>query len=719
MNTDQQRANALPADSPRSTASERGLDRLFNPGSIALVGATERSIWARSAVENLRRFGYRGKVHMVNPKGGEVFGERAHESCAAIGEPVDLALLMVPQSAVFDALGDLENAQIRTAVLMSSGFAETGAEGTRRQRELSERARQAGVRLLGPNCLGFANFTAATPVWTMPLRRPNDSATVAVVSQSGALAGQLEQFAYQQRVGLTHLISTGNEADIDIAEVVSYLATQDEPRAIALFLETVRNPAELTEAVEKARAAGKSIVVLKVGASEISARAAQAHTGSLVGDDQVFSAWCRRHGIPRVNSLEELITTADLLARIGFLPPAKDIALIAMSGGVCEVAADQAEQLKVRFAELSPSTYEQLHQDLPGIATPNNPLDITGAAMLQPELITSSITSLTRDPAVGLVMLVFDVPPKPGDNRAMVEFLDHISQGFRDSDVPGLVLSHTCAVVGRETRRYTDSLGLTYTGAGLQYCLNAISHIHSASCPPLLHGDHARPTGADQPRPKSERELLEYLRSFNVAVIPGGIATTADEAIEFARQQDGPAVLKVASPDIAHKTEVGGVVIGVQGDAEVGQAFVDIMTRTESQCPDARIDGVIISPLRDKGVELLVGVMRDPQWGPAITVALGGVFVEALQDSSLRLLPVTESDALDMLDELRGRQILEGFRGSPPVDRRALAHSIVAIGEAALALGPDVAAFEVNPILATNNGAEALDAAIIWENSND
>ncbi|MCG8443998.1 MAG: CoA-binding protein, partial [Caulobacterales bacterium] len=247
------------------------LDRLMTPRSVALVGASERSIWSTSAHDNLARFGYAGKIHPINPKGGVIHGVPAATSCAAVGEPIDAALVMVPEAALLDTFADLEAAGVGGAVVLSAGFAETGEDGARRQRAAADAARAAGIRLVGPNCLGFANYVDQTVLWTTPLRRGLPDPQIAVVSQSGALAGQLEQFCYQQRAGLTHLVSTGNEADVTVADVIAHLATRPEPRAIAVFLEMVRDPGAFMQAIAAANAADKPVIVLKVGASEAAA----------------------------------------------------------------------------------------------------------------------------------------------------------------------------------------------------------------------------------------------------------------------------------------------------------------------------------------------------------------------------------------------------------------------------------------------------------------
>jgi len=691
------------------------LERLFVPQSIALVGATERSIWSIAAMGNLKRFGYAGRVHLVNPKGGTIFGRPAATSCAATGEEIDAALLMVPESKMIEVFQDLRAARVGGVVILSAGFAETGEAGAERQRQIAAAAREAGIRIIGPNCLGFANFAASTPIWTTPLRKHAAGGAVAVVSQSGALASQLEQFAYQQRVGLTHMISTGNEADVTVADAIEYLAAQPEPRAIALFLESVRNPAHFERAIAAASAAGKAVVVLKVGTSEATAKAAQAHTGSLVGNDRVFDALCQRLGMARVRSLEELVVSADLFARLGPVQR-QGLALVAMSGGLCEIATDQAEAEGVNLSKLGDDTLAALRAALPALATPSNPLDVTGAAMLEPELVTRSIAAVAADPGVGAVGFVFDAPVKADESGFARKFIACIGEGFKAAGKPALMISHTFMPVNAEARALAEELGVPYTGAGVRHALNAFGHLfrrRAAAAPRRAEQADAGAAGGLA----TEREVLAHLAAHGVPVVPARVVTSAAEAAAAAAALDGPVVLKIASPDIQHKTEVGGVALNLRGEEAVAGAYEKVMRRVKAAKPEARIEGVIVSPMRKPGVELFVGTMRDPQWGPTIAIGLGGIWVEVLKDSSLRLLPVSQDDALEMLGELRGGALLDGFRGAALVDRQRLAQTIVAIGDAALALGPKLVSLEVNPLLASEGQIEALDGLVVWEDA--
>jgi acyl-CoA synthetase (NDP forming) len=704
----------MPSANPIGPLPETPLRRFLKPRSIALVGATEKSLWSNSTYDNLKRFEYEGPIHLINPKGGTIYGRAAATSCVAVGEEIDAAVLMVPERALPEAIEDLSRAGVGGAVVLSSGFAEMGAAGAERQRSVAEAARSAGIRLLGPNCLGFVNYVDRAPLWTTQLRRPMTDQTIAIVSQSGATAGQLVQFAYQQRVGFTHMISTGNEADVDIADAIDFLAGEPSVRAIGVFMESARRPEAFTAAVLKAQAVGKPIVVLKVGTSEAAAKAAQAHTGSLVGDDRVFSALCHRLGVPRVRSMEDLVSVADLIARVGPLE-ADGLALVGMSGGMCEIAVDQAEREGVPIPTLQPQTLARLREVLPEFATPNNPLDVTGGAMLKPEFLELALTTIAKDPAVGLVAQLFDAPPKKETAGVGRTFLGHVGAGFAAGGKPAIMLSHNFVPVSGDARELAEEAGITYSGAGLAHGMTAIGHLmawsRSRRSPARAHS----PARRVEARPVSEREVLAHLAAHNVPIVPGVITTTAEEAVQEAAKYGVPVVLKIASADIQHKTEVGGVSLNVSGAQAVRSAWESMSAKVRMARPDANIQGIVVSPMRERGVELFVGTMRDPQWGPVLAVGLGGIFVEVLRDTSLRLLPVSADEVLEMFKELRGGALLDGFRGAPAVNRAAAAKVIAAIGTAALALGDDLVSLEVNPLLAVGDRVEALDGLTVWE----
>lgn len=705
--------------SPISKPSHGALERLLRPRAIALIGATERSVWSNSAYENLLRFKYEGSLHLVNRNGGTVYGKAAIPSLVDIGERIDTALLMVPAEAILTSIADLRAAGVAGAVVLSSGFAETGSGGEARQRELTRVAREAGIRLLGPNCLGFVNFVDATPIWAMAARRQPNNAALAVVSQSGATAGQIAAFTHQQRIGLTYMVSTGNEADVGVAEIIDYLADEPRTRAIALFIESVREPQRFVEAVRRAQAAGKAVIALKVGSNPATARAAQAHTAALVGDDRVFSAVCRQLGLVRVDSIEDLAIAGDLMAKVG--PVHRDgVGLVAMSGGLCEVAADRAESAGTPLTHLTPESEKALREVLPSFARAANPLDITGAAILEPGLLTRALKVMRSDPGLGIVACLFDAPIGAEAVPWTGNVIRHIAEGFAGEGARGLLLSHAVAGVSKEGAGVVAENGVAYSGGGLHHGLKAIGKLIEWSR--LCRAARSRtitPIEEIRPRPalESERAVLGFLASRGVPVVPATLVRSEAEAIAAARSFCGPSVLKIASAQIQHKTEVRGVALDLAGDEAVSSAYREMREWVAKVRPDALIDGVLVSPMRRGRVELFVGVRRDAQWGPVIAVGLGGVWVEALNDTSLCTLPVAANDVLEMLGELRGSKLLDGFRGAPSVDRLALANAIVGIGNCALELGPDLLSLEINPLSVSGSTVEALDALVIWNQS--
>jgi acetate---CoA ligase (ADP-forming) len=691
------------------------LSALFNPRSVVLVGATDRSTWSKMAFDNLRLLGFQGRVHLVSRSGGTAHGQPTFTSVMEIGEPVDVALLMLPIAAMNDALRDLGAAGITSAVVLAGGFAETGPEGRALQDEIVATARSLGIRLLGPNCLGFINFNTGGVCWTGSMRTPPLKGGISIVSQSGAVATVMKHFAHQHGIGLNVVAATGNEAVLGLADVVDYLVDDPATRVITVFAESVRDAALLSHAAERALRLGKPIVVLKVGRSEITVQAAQSHTGSLVGDDSVFDGVCRQLGLLRVRSIEELMFTAALLEKTGVLE-GEGVAVLSASGGMGELAADYAHLEGVALPTLAPSTLAALSGALPPMATPANPLDLTGAVVNKPELFLDCMQALEQDPAVAVLICVFDVPTDLNNDWApfAVGSLQAIGRFKPQGRVRFLAISNTVKYVSDRSRAEIEAADMPYLPCGLDVGMKALRHALRWSA---QQREGAAPTTTTRALvatpaslPTSEAESMAYLAGAGIEVVPQVLAASEAIAVSAAAAMGGPVVLKIASPDIAHKTEVGGVLLNLQGDAAVAQGFRRIVSSARSALPEARLHGVIVSPMRRGGVELFVGVRRDEQWGHVIALGLGGVWIEALKDVSLRVLPVTPAEVRRMVAELRGASLLDGFRGAPAVNLDELARMVSRIGDAALALGDTLDTLEVNPLLAEGDRIEALDA---------
>ena len=551
----------------------RDLTAMLRPRSIALVGATDRSRWSQNTFDNLINRKYPGEVHLVSRRGGTVHGRSAATSCVAVGAPIDLALLMVPMAAIDEALADLAAADVHNAVILTSGFAETGHEGADHQARLASLARQHNVSLLGPNCLGFVNFIDNVPLWTGGFRAPSRPGSIAVVTQSGANGSFISSLAAQHEIGLSHMVSTGNEADLDCADFIDHLIDQPEVRAIALFAETIRHAPSFAAAARRAIAAAKPIVVLKIGLSEVTARSAQAHTGALVGDDRVFDGVCRQLGIVRVESIEDLLFTADVIVRTGVLQP-RGLGVVSISGGACEIVADRAQVLNVPMPELPDAAVAELRVALPSFGTPNNPLDITGGAVLQPDLFEQGLRIMGRQQGFSALACLFDVPV--ADEHAtefVLTALRHIAAGLHAAEVPALMISHSVKPVTETSTRIIDEIGLPYVSAGLHHGMNALGKAFwwSEQYRRLAGTAASIATIADAgERPRSERATLDYLARSNVPVVPTTLVPDVDRAMAAARAIGGRVVLKIASDDIAHKSDIGGVALNLEGDAAGG-----------------------------------------------------------------------------------------------------------------------------------------------------
>jgi acyl-CoA synthetase (NDP forming) len=690
-------------------------DALLRPRSVAIVGASEKSRWSQMAFANLVDGGFSGALHLVNRRGGTVHGRTASVSCAAIGEPVDLGVILVPGAAVIDALRDLGTAGARSAVILTSGFAETGAEGAAVQRELADVAKRLKIRLLGPNSLGFINFVDRAMVWTTPVRAPSHASGVAIISQSGATAFFLATLAAQQDVGLSHVVATGNEADLDCAAFAQALVDDPATRAIALFIETVRDPAAFLAALEAARGARKPVVVLKVGASEVTAKSALAHTGALVGDDRVFDGICRQFGAMRVRNIEDLLATADISARCGVLRQG-GLGVVSNSGGICEIAADTAHAHGISMPELSETASAALRKTIPGFATPHNPLDLTGA--ITPEQCGTVVDIVAAQPGMAAVLCpYYEVPTTEIDISERLSALHAaLARSLNAAPVPGFVVSYTATHLTDLSRRIVAENGLPYLACGLDRAMTGLAGVMNWSerlRDQTVRRDAGAIAGISE-RPRSEHAALRCLGASGVPVVPMTLARDADEAVAAARGLDEKVVLKIASPDIGHKSDIGGVALNLDGADAVRAAFTRIIEAARRNAPSAAIDGVLVAPMRARGIEMFVGVSRDAQWGPVLAVGLGGIFVEILQDVALALLPVTPAEVRKMLLGLRGKKLLDGARGIPAADLDAVAEAVARIGDAALGFGPDLAALDVNPLWVRGAQVEALDALCVW-----
>lgn len=685
---------------------------LFHPASIALVGATDKSGWSRNTFDNLRKHGFPGSVHLVNPRTEVVHGQRAHAHLADIGEPVDLAYVMVPTRAVLSVLREGAGLGIRNYVVLTAGFGETGAEGTTLEHEVVETARELGLTLLGPNGNGYVNAAASITPYGLPVMSLVRG-SVGIVLQSGALASSILAFAQARNVGISLLTSMGNEAMVSVTDVMEYLVDAPDTKVIALFLESVRRPDEFARVCLRAVEAGKPVVALKIGASRLASRTAMAHTGALVGDDSVIDAAFRRLGVIRVRSLEDLVITSGLLAASAPLP-GRRVGVVTPSGGASEIIADRAEQEGLVLPEFAPHTRERLRAALPEFATIQNPLDVTGYVVVDRTLLPRALEIVAADPGIDEVMLLSDLPRYPPPEPAeSIAYHKGVAAIIERSPRPVVVVGNVLTDVSEFARQVQRETGYPHVVGGIEHGLSAIGNAvrwaetrpSTATMPAPLHVDGATGTWV-------EHRAAGFLARHGIPVVPSLLATDEDDAVFAADRFGYPVVLKAVADGLGHKSDIGGVRLGLADDDAVRTAFREITALLAER--GATGVGTLVAPQRRGGVELLVGVVRDPAWGLVLAVGLGGVWVEVLRDTAQLLVPVDPAEVRSVLAELRGAPLLRGIRGGQAADLDAVADVVTRIVDLAASLDEQLDSLEVNPLLVRGSDVEVLDALITW-----
>jgi acyl-CoA synthetase (NDP forming) len=607
-------------------ADAPALADFFRPRNIALIGASDRSAWSRLIHSRFAQYGHEGRLFAVNRSGAPAHGAPGHTSCAQIPDRVDMAYVYVPAAATADALRDAAAAGIRNAVVLTSGFAEAGPEGAALQDEVAEVARQAGIRMLGPNSLGFVNLVDRCVTTSIATRPPPRVGRVGIVSQSGAVANEINKFAHAQGIGVSFVGATGNEAQMGVAEVLDYLVDDPGTGAVALYVEGVRNPARFTAAAQRAREARKPIVLIKLGRSPVAAEVALAHTGARVGDDAVFDAMCRRTGIVRVGSIEELVITAHLLERTGVIDPPR-VAMASISGGACAIYADLAHRHGLATPPFAPQTRAALREVLPPFAAVIDPLDVTGVVVSDPSLWEKVIPILAADPGIGLLLANGVLPNTPLEVANLGEGVAAAAAGVRAAAKPALLGSMILENQSEVRREFLDGIGMAFAAPDLDLSVRALANLQRWS----------------------ERML-----------------------------QPAPADPRPVNPAASRPTE--------------GRALLDLLAAHGAPIGEAGRAGCSAAG----SLDLAVRVWRDPDWGLALSVAAAGVLGQLLEDRPVRLLPLGETDVRDALLALKAARLLTGELGAAPADLDRLCAAVVAIGDAALALGDQLARLDAD-----------------------
>ncbi|MGI9061376.1 MAG: acetate--CoA ligase family protein [Ktedonobacteraceae bacterium] len=704
--------------------STERLRTLFEPRSIALVGASDKSSWSHLIHAGLHEGGFNGRVYYINPRNPTVHGQPAVARLTDIEEPVDLCYIMVGTDAVLAVIQDMIAADIHNAVVLTGGFAEQDEHGRHLQEELTRLAAEHDLAIIGPNCMGYINVTQRTEAMASLPERPILVGSVALISQSGALGGMMLNYAHTQNVGLSMLVSTGNEAAISVTDALQYAVGDAATKVIAIFMETIREPDRFVQMARRALALGKPIVVLKAGRSEVTARVALTHTGALTGNDRVIDALLRQLEIVRVNSVEELIHTANVFAKVGTLAGSR-IGLVAISGGACDLVADLAEEARITLPAFSEQTQNELRTLLPVLGVVNNPLDTTGAAVNNQALMGNLFGVVSRDAGIDAAFCLMDLPANETPAaRFLMSIMESIGQALERAPIPAFLLQLADNDVTAAGRAFLERTGIHFIPGGIRMVIPALGKLlawteryHTAQVQEQEGAASSANAIAFSSPPTgswSEHQARELLSQHGIPTIPAKLVNSAEQAVVAAQEMGFPVALKIASPDILHKSDIGGVKLGLRSEDEVREAFASVLSSTQMVTPAPRIEGVLVSPMRSGGVELLVGVTRDAMWGQVLAVGLGGIWVEILNDTGLRVLPVSRNDVRAMLAELQGAKLLQGVRGSKPADLDKIVDIIYRISELAQSLKGHVESLEINPLRVDGSQIEALDAAIIW-----
>lgn len=698
------------------------LQSFFTPRAIAVIGAsTNPEKLGYAVLDNLVNGGFLSDdrlVHPINPKADEILDLKAFADVNQVPGEIDLAVIVIPYPLVPDALRTCGEKGIPSVIIISAGFREAGMEGLEREQELLQIAREYGIRLIGPNCLGVidtitpmnASFSAG-----MPPKGPMD-----FMSQSGALGTAILDWAQAGRLGLSKFVSLGNKADVNEIDLLAAWADDPGSRVILSYIEGLPDGGEFIRVARQVSKI-KPVVALKSGVTQAGSRAVSSHTGSLAGSEQAYEAAFRQAGVIRANSLQDLF---DFALAFGYLPPLKGdrIAIVTNAGGPGILATDALERAGLSLARFQPECIRALETFLPDAASAANPVDVLGDA--RADRYRFALEQVVADPGVDGVLVIL-TPQAMTEIEGTADVIADISNKV---ELPILACFMGEARIAAGTD-ILDQARIPNFGfperAALVY--KAMSLYRSYQAEPLPSYDRF---DVDQQSVRGvidrvieegrvaigDAEAREVLQAYGLQIPASQLATTADEAVKIASEIGYPVVLKVASPDILHKTDVGGVKVGLEDAIAVRDAFDLITYRSQRYLPEARLWGCLVQKMVPPGVEVLIGMNRDPQFGPLVTFGLGGIYVETLRDVAFRIAPFSRHEAEVMITEIRANALLDGVRGEPPTDKEALIDALLRVGQLVLDF-PEIAELDINPFMLyrMDQGGIAIDMRLILE----
>jgi acetyltransferase len=704
------------------------LDKIFNPKSVAIIGASDQEGSVGYAiVKNFTQLGYAGKVYFVNIRKPEILGVKTYPTVGQIPEPVDLAMIATPAKTVPDVVEQCGKAGVKGAIIVSAGFKETGAEGKALEDKILEIKKKYGIRIIGPNCIGVIRPRInlnATFVDKVP--KPGK---IAFLSQSGALGSAILDWAVHENIGFSNFVSVGSMIDVDFGDLIDYFGTDPQTKSILMYVEGITEARKFMSAARHF-ARTKPIIVVKAGKFTESAKAVASHTGSLSGEDAIYDAAFKRAGIVRVEEIGDLFNAAEVLGTQP-LPQGPNLAVITNAGGPGVMATDALIAKGGKLAKLSQKTLDVLNGVLPSFWSRGNPIDVLGDA--QADRYKTAVEACLNDENVDGILIIF-TQQAVGDpiaiTKAIVELVK--SKAYQNKTILTSFMGYNSV---QEANRILNANNIpTYSTPEQAIKTYMYMYHYQRNLELIYETPEELPVDAAPPKRPimsilrnaavEDRELLtedeakKLLKYYSFPVISTEVAATADEAVAFARQIGYPVVLKILSPQIVHKTDAGGVILDLNSATEVRQAFDMIMQRAKAYAPNAQIIGVTVQPMiKKKGVEVIIGGKTDPLFGPVILFGMGGVGVELFKDYSIGLPPLNTTLARRMMEETKVYQLLKGYRNVPPVNLKLMDEIMLMFSQLLMDF-PQIKEIDINPLLINEKEAFILDARITIDKAN-
>lgn len=694
------------------------ISKLLRPRAVAVVGASEKSGFGGDTCRNiLENQADTSHVYPVNPKKETVFGKKCYPTLADLPEEIDLVILCTSQKTIVDFLKQAKAKGAGAAVVYASGYSEVGtAEGKAFEKELVDAAKALDMVVMGPNCAGYINFGDDIFSFAFIGDYKGKKGNIGFVSQSGQFCIDMMKSAEMK---YSFAISAGNSAMVQMEDYLNFLIDDSNTKVIALYLEGVKNPHKFEACLQKAMEKKKPVVILKAGRSPKGQATAASHTGSMAGSDKTYDAVFEKFGVIRADDMQDLRSTASLLATLRVLPKKPAFSAMCLSGGETAVSADTGFLHGIEYPDFSEVTLKKLNDMLPDFATPRNPLDMTAALCYDADAFASGITTVMSDPSIEMGLVGLTISDKVTVSNDIM--FEGIRRAFEQiPDKPLAVMSFMEAARNKELVERFQNAGIPvlpttkYGFRALQHLQDFISHdTIKREARLAIPEAHSANTWA-----LSEYESKKLLADNGVPVDLGYIAKTKAEVKEYAEKIGYPLVMKVESNDILHKSDVGGVMLNIKSLEQAEEAYDKILANAVQHAPNAKINGILMQKMLKAGTEMIIGLNSDPQFGPMLLVGMGGVFVEVFKDAALYPVPLSHDEALHMLQSLKSFKLLNGYRGNPPADIEALTDMMVKISDFAYRKKDTLKELDMNPLFVYPKGegvaiADAL--AVMYE----